>query len=85
VKELQDNGVDCSKMGEQMFTMKSNVAGQPSVLSDELDQSVEQKICERWCFTISELSCEFLQFHALLSTRLSQLGYAITSFPQDGF
>jgi hypothetical protein len=28
-------------------------------VSDDLVQSVEQKICERWRFTISELSCEF--------------------------
>jgi hypothetical protein len=34
-------------------------SGQPSIVSDDLVQSVDQKICERWCFTISELSCEF--------------------------
>jgi putative IMPACT (imprinted ancient) family translation regulator len=27
MKELQDNGAECSKMGEQMFTMKSEVVG----------------------------------------------------------
>jgi transposase len=32
--------------------------GRPSVVSDYLDQSVHQKINERWCFTISELLCE---------------------------
>jgi hypothetical protein len=35
-------------------------SGQPSVVSDEL-QSVNKKICERWYFTISEVSCEFPQ------------------------
>jgi hypothetical protein len=45
-------------MGEQMFNM-SKVAGQPSVVSDDLVQSAEQNICERQCFTTSELSCEF--------------------------
>jgi hypothetical protein len=35
--------------------------GWPSVVSNDLFQSVEQKICERRRFTISELSCEFPQ------------------------
>jgi hypothetical protein len=30
-------------------------------VSEDLVQSVEQKICERQCFTISELLCEFPQ------------------------
>jgi hypothetical protein len=33
----------------------------PSVGSDDLVQSVDQKICERWHFTVSELSYEFPQ------------------------
>jgi transposase len=33
-------------------------SGRPSVVSDDLVQSVEQTICERQRFTISELSCE---------------------------
>jgi hypothetical protein len=36
-------------------------SGQPSVVNDDLVKNVDQKICERWCFTISELSCEFPQ------------------------
>jgi hypothetical protein len=36
-------------------------SGQPSVMSDDDVQSVDQKICERRRFTISELSCEFPQ------------------------
>jgi hypothetical protein len=31
----------------------------PSVLSDEIFQNVDQNICERQCFTISELSYKF--------------------------
>jgi hypothetical protein len=34
-------------------------SGRPSVVSDDLVQSVDQNISERWRFTISELSCEF--------------------------
>jgi hypothetical protein len=41
--------------------MKGEVVSWPSVLSDDLVQSVDQKICERRCFTISELSCAFPQ------------------------
>jgi hypothetical protein len=33
----------------------------PSVVGDDLFQNVNQKVCESWCFTISELSCEFSQ------------------------
>jgi hypothetical protein len=36
-------------------------SGRPSVVSDDLVQSVDQNICERRQFTISELSCKFLQ------------------------
>jgi hypothetical protein len=34
-------------------------SGRLCVVSDDLVRSVDQKICERRCFTISELSCEF--------------------------
>jgi hypothetical protein len=40
---------------------KCEVVGRPSTVSDDLFQSVDQKICERRRFTISELSCEFPQ------------------------
>jgi hypothetical protein len=43
-------------MGGQMFTMKSEVLGRPSLVSDYLAQSVEQEICERWRFTIKEFA-----------------------------
>jgi hypothetical protein len=45
-------------MGEQMFMMKSEVVGWSSVVSDDLVQSVYQKICAIRLFTISELSCD---------------------------
>jgi transposase len=40
-------------------------SGRPSVANDHLAQSVDQKICERRYFTISELSCESPQFSQL--------------------
>jgi hypothetical protein len=49
-----------------MFNTKSEVVGRPSVVSDDLVQSVDQNICERWHFTISELSCEFPQISRTL-------------------
>jgi hypothetical protein len=53
-------------MGEQMFSMKSEVVGWPSVVSDDLVQSVDQNVCERQRFTISEFSCEFPQISRTL-------------------
>jgi hypothetical protein len=42
-------------------------SGQPSVVSDGLVQSVDQKTGERRCFTISELLCGFPQIsHTVL-------------------
>jgi oligoribonuclease (3'-5' exoribonuclease) len=41
-----------------MFTMKSEMVDWPSLVSDDLVQSVDQKICERRRFTILELSCQ---------------------------
>jgi hypothetical protein len=48
--------------------------GRPSVVNDDLVQSVDQKMCKTWRFPISELSCEFPQISPLFSMRLSQLG-----------
>jgi hypothetical protein len=36
-------------------------SGLPSVVSDDLVQNIDQKICERRRFTVSEPSCEFPQ------------------------
>jgi hypothetical protein len=53
-------------MGKQMFTMKSEVVGRPSVVSDDLVQSVDQEIFGRRRFTISELSSVFPQISRTL-------------------
>jgi hypothetical protein len=34
-------------------------SGQPSVVSDDIVQSVDQEVCERQCFTIPSLLCKF--------------------------
>jgi hypothetical protein len=52
-------------MGEQMTMMKSEEVSWPFVVSDRI-QSVDQKSCERWLFTISELLCEFPQISRTL-------------------
>jgi hypothetical protein len=57
-------------------------SGWPSVLSDALVQSFDQKICERRHFTISELSCELPQ---ISRTLINKLGSTVTSFAQHGF
>jgi hypothetical protein len=51
--------------------------GRPSAVSDDLVQSVDQKICERRCFIISELSCEFphLSCTVLYEIITDRLGY----------
>jgi hypothetical protein len=54
--------------------MKGKVVGQPFVVHDDLVQSVDQKICERWRFTISELSCEFPQISCTVLYEISQIG-----------
>jgi hypothetical protein len=60
-----------------MFTMKSEVVGRPSVVSDNHVQSVDQKISVRLRFTISELSCEFPQIsrNLLYEIIIATLGY----------
>jgi hypothetical protein len=52
-------------------------SGRPSVVSDDLVQSVEQKICERWRFTISELLYEFpcISRTVLYEINTDRLGY----------
>jgi hypothetical protein len=67
-----------------MFTMKSEVVGLPSVVSDDLVQSLDQKICERRHFTISELLCEFPQIlhivlYEIIIVRLGYHRFSITS------
>jgi hypothetical protein len=52
-------------------------SGQPSVVSDDLVQIVDQKICERWRFIISELWCEFLYISCTVLYEIirDRLGY----------
>jgi hypothetical protein len=45
--------------------MKSEVVGWPSVVSDNLIQRVDQKICERQHVIITELQHEFPQISQL--------------------
>jgi hypothetical protein len=72
VKELYDSCVECAKLGQQIFTKKSE-----SVVSDDLVQSADQKVCEKRRFTISELSCEFtpISRHLLYDIVTIRLGY----------
>jgi hypothetical protein len=45
-------------------------------LSNDLVRSVDQKLYERWCFTISELSCEFPHIYTVLyDITTIKLGY----------
>jgi hypothetical protein len=53
--------------------MKSEVVGRPSVVSDDLIQSVEQKICENGTSQFENYRVNFHKFYAPFSTRLSQL------------
>jgi hypothetical protein len=52
-------------------------SGQPSVVSDDLVQIVDQKICERRRFTIVDLSCEFPQISCTIMYEIIavRLGY----------
>jgi hypothetical protein len=47
MNELQDNGAECSKMGERTNVHNEERSGWPPVVSDDLVQSGEQKLCER--------------------------------------
>jgi hypothetical protein len=49
-------------------------SGWPSVVNDDLVQSVDQKICERQHLQFQNICVNFHKFHTLFSTRLSQLG-----------
>jgi hypothetical protein len=52
-------------------------SGRSSVVSDDLVQSVDQKIGEKWHFTISELLCEFphISLTVLYEIITDRLGY----------
>jgi hypothetical protein len=44
---------------EQMFTVESDVVSRPSVVNDDLVQSVDKSICEGRRFTVLEVLCEY--------------------------
>jgi hypothetical protein len=50
VKELQDSGVECSKMGGRTNVQDEERSGRPSVVSDDLVH--DKKICDRRSFKI---------------------------------
>jgi hypothetical protein len=67
------------KMGEQSFTMKSEVIGQPSVVSDDLVQSVDQKF-------VKDSASQFQNFHVSFHNLKKIITcWAIISFSQGGF
>jgi hypothetical protein len=61
-------------------------SGRPSVVSDDFVQIVDRKKLVKDCASqLQNFHVKFHKFNALFSTTLSQLGYAVTSFAQDGF
>jgi hypothetical protein len=73
-------GVQWCKMFKdvkQMFTLKSEVVSQPSVVSDELVQNADKKkkkIVKEVTSRLQNFCVNFHKFHALFSMRFSQLG-----------
>jgi hypothetical protein len=62
-------------MGGQTEVHNDKQSGKPPAVGDDLVHTVDQKICERWHFTISDLLCQFPQISCtFLSMRLLQLG-----------
>jgi hypothetical protein len=62
-------------------------SGWPCVVSDSLVQSVDQKICEIWHFTIAELLCEFPQIsctvlYEIITIRLGCCKICTTLVPE---
>jgi hypothetical protein len=49
-------------------------SGRPTVVSDDHDQTVDQKLVKDGVSQFQNLRVNFQKFHALFSTRLSQLG-----------
>jgi hypothetical protein len=59
--------------------------GPPSAVRDDLVQNVEQKICEKQHFTISELLCEFPQISSTSLYKIITVKLGYHKFVQDGF
>jgi hypothetical protein len=66
-------------MGEQMFTVKSEVVGQPFVVGNDFVQSVGQKFMEYDASKSKNFRVNFHKFQAFFCTKLSQLGWAIVT------
>jgi hypothetical protein len=71
-------------MGERMFMIKSKVVGRPSVVSDDLVQSVDQKICEKWQFTISGIM-DRLGYHQFCQEMGSENAHGCAQNAENGF
>jgi hypothetical protein len=63
-----------------MFTMKSQVLGRASVMSDGLAQSVNQNNCEIWRLNLSEILCEFLQISRIILYEIIPVRLAYHNF-----
>jgi hypothetical protein len=61
-------------MGEKMFTIKSELVRWPSVVSDDLVQSVDQIIVKDHASQYQNFRVNFHKFHAFSSTGFSELG-----------
>jgi hypothetical protein len=71
-------------MGGQTNVYNEERSGKPSAVSDDLVQTVGQKMCKRWHFTIPELLREFPQIsrsflHEIITV---MLGYHTRWVPQ---
>jgi hypothetical protein len=60
-------------------------SGRPSVVSNDLVQTVDQQICKYGASQFQNFHVNFHKFHSLFFTRFSQLGLAIVSFENDDF
>jgi hypothetical protein len=71
-------------MGEQMLTMNTEVIGRPSIMNDDLFQSVDQKYVKDGLWQLQNFLVNFHKFHLLFSKRLYRVGFPFASFVQDG-
>jgi hypothetical protein len=60
-------------------------SGRPSVVSDDLVQSIDKKFVKDDASQFQNFRVNFHKFHTLFCTRLPQSGCAITRFAQDRF
>jgi hypothetical protein len=65
--------MECSKMGGEMFTMKSGVFRQPFIVNDDLVNTVANKSMKDSGLQFQNFCVNFCKSYVLFSTRLSQL------------